>query len=442
MRLDRTTYEAWLLDRIEGALTPGQERELDAFLAANPDLAPEGADLPYVEGGSEDLPMKDGLHREFPPIGAPDAARLNDFLVARMEGGLSDEQERQLERYLYEHPEVMRDASLMSLTKLGSEAVAFNGKAGIERHFPPHGLPDEHRLVDFLIAKAEGDLHMDQHDALEHYLREHPAGRRERELVAATFVKSEVLVYPGKNRLKKRALRVLPLWPRLAAAASIALLLTAGWWLLRAGRPAGNTGIAQVGHTVPRGPGEDRQPDQTAPVAPVHGIAPEAPKVQVGNAGRKASKDVAITARGTDPSPKEQPSTERTHRADRPLPVLEPMRQVMRAAIPEQTLAQAAVGEDEWTIAQAPMPTPSATATPVQGENLGTFLANRMRSDVLETPRRADALDRRDALAMADKAIGKITGGQGGVDVQRSATRDRFLLRLGRNFSLSASRGR
>jgi hypothetical protein len=73
---------------------------------------------------------------------------------------------------------------------------------------------------------------------------------------------------------------------------------------------------------------------------------------------------------------------------------------------------------------------------------LGTFLANRMRSDVLETPRRADALDRRDALAMADKAIGKITGGQGGVDVQRSATRDRFLLRLGRNFSLSASRGR
>ena len=38
MILDRITYEAWLLDRIEGNLTPEQERQLDAFLAANPDL--------------------------------------------------------------------------------------------------------------------------------------------------------------------------------------------------------------------------------------------------------------------------------------------------------------------------------------------------------------------------------------------------------------------
>ena len=46
MILDRTTYEAWLLDRIEGNLTPAQERELDAFLAENPDL---GTDITGVQ---------------------------------------------------------------------------------------------------------------------------------------------------------------------------------------------------------------------------------------------------------------------------------------------------------------------------------------------------------------------------------------------------------
>ena len=48
MNLDRGTYEAWLLDRIEGRLTPAQEHELDAFLAANPDLRAGADALPEV----------------------------------------------------------------------------------------------------------------------------------------------------------------------------------------------------------------------------------------------------------------------------------------------------------------------------------------------------------------------------------------------------------
>ena len=51
MKLDRTTYEAWLLDRIEGNLTPAQERELDAFLAAHPDLDADISGLPHVDTG-------------------------------------------------------------------------------------------------------------------------------------------------------------------------------------------------------------------------------------------------------------------------------------------------------------------------------------------------------------------------------------------------------
>ena len=38
MNIDRDTYEAWLLDRLEGRLSADQDGALAAFLAANPDL--------------------------------------------------------------------------------------------------------------------------------------------------------------------------------------------------------------------------------------------------------------------------------------------------------------------------------------------------------------------------------------------------------------------
>jgi hypothetical protein len=81
-------------------------------------------------------------------------------------------------------------------------------------------------------------------------------------------------------------------------------------------------------------------------------------------------------------------------------------------------------------------------AEAAEGQDLGTFIANEVRDDVLDAPRRPEELDGTDALAMADRAIGAITGGHGGVGVHRGPTRDRIQVQLGRHFALSASRGR
>ena len=48
-RIDHSNYEAWLLDRLEGNLTPAQEQELDAFLAAHPELDPGLDELPTLD---------------------------------------------------------------------------------------------------------------------------------------------------------------------------------------------------------------------------------------------------------------------------------------------------------------------------------------------------------------------------------------------------------
>ena len=54
-RIDHTNYEAWLLDRQEGDLTPEQEKELDLFLILHPELAPMDDALPRIAGGGNVL---------------------------------------------------------------------------------------------------------------------------------------------------------------------------------------------------------------------------------------------------------------------------------------------------------------------------------------------------------------------------------------------------
>ena len=46
--IDHTNYEAYLLDRMEGVLTPAQERELDTFLVMNPHIVLIDRELPLL----------------------------------------------------------------------------------------------------------------------------------------------------------------------------------------------------------------------------------------------------------------------------------------------------------------------------------------------------------------------------------------------------------
>lgn len=108
---------------------------------------------------------------------------------------------------------------------------------------------------------------------------------------------------------------------------------------------------------------------------------------------------------------------------------------------PEEPTAVPTVPE---TALGATSPRTDRTAPPPAGssQDLGTFVANTLRGKMLHTPQRKAVLDGSDALAFADKAIDAVTGGQGGVDVDRTPEGHRFQLRLGRNFSVSASTGR
>ena len=453
MKLDRTTYEAWLLDRIEGNLTLAQDRELDAFLAENPDLDADLSGWPTIDAGASDpIDWKNGLKKRLPPTGVPDGARLNEFLVARLEGDLDKAQELALDRFLFEHPEHEQDAKRMAATKTTAEQVPFEHRSTVERHFPPEGMPDAHRLTDYLIASQEGDLSNEQRRALADYVAAHPVARHEERLVAAAKVPAERIVFRGKEGLKKREVRVIALWQRYAVAASIALLLGFAWWMMRIEKSDGPA-VAVT--------------EKVKPVVPENGATegPQGPEAETLRENEATTlrenmetlgKDAGIPAvkkEERDPAgkkeQKEQPASYMIPSSPEPEP------QFVETPIPVQQ-------DPMPTLAQEPVPTPKEegqgthlAALPSEqpaaassyrstegGTPIGTVLANTVRNGMLESGTRNGGLDRDDALAMVNKGLGAITGGKGAVEVQRKSTRDRWKVRLGKSLAISASSSR
>ena len=70
------------------------------------------------------------------------------------------------------------------------------------------------------------------------------------------------------------------------------------------------------------------------------------------------------------------------------------------------------------------------------------LLTAGVRERMLDAPADVRPLDRSDAVALADRGLKGITGGNGGVQVERTAKRDRFKVRLGDGLAFSGSIGR
>ncbi|HMN05618.1 MAG TPA: hypothetical protein PKD45_07815 [Flavobacteriales bacterium] len=383
MTPDRDTYEAWLLDHIEGRLTPGQVRALEAFLEANPDLGPEPGPLPAIEASQEEAFRKEGLYKTFPPKGMPDAAGLDDFLVAHVERDLGPEQEQALKRYLQEDPEAARQARLMALARIGAETMAC----------------------------------------------------------------------PGKEGLKKQGGRVVPLWGRLAAAASILLVMGLGAWYLagtggRGTQVADNTEHASATpkEAVPSAAGE---PAHTSPNGEADAANEGGADMAVKQPSREDTRQPAHQRIGTQMEESRKPmatlprngeakGAEQEHSLDGGA-AAEMMQQVVEAPVEpigNGPLTGQLDGPQTEGLAAAGLETSGTN-----GQTLGQALANVAREKVLNTGARRTGLDGDDLVAMADKAAGAVAPGSG-VELQRGDGGDRLKLRLGRNVSINMGLGR
>lgn len=446
MKLDRTTYEAWLLDRIEGRLTPDQEHELAAFLLANPDLDPGELDeLPRVQADAIPGFDKAFLKQELPPAGGPDLRNLDLILAARLEGDLSAQQEAALTAFLKEHPELDLEARRMAAARVSAGHLPLPSEVDLRRTIPPAGMPDRHRLTDYLIAAEEGDLTADQLAGLEALVGGDADRERERSLVHAARVHPEAMVFPDKDSLRKGG-RVVPLWSRTvvrwSVAASIALLLGLGWTLLQQDTSTGPQLADETRTSVTEEPsvlrGEDREAGLGTTAAGTSGQDQEGDRDHVRTPGEGATPDGAPgEGSATEASPR-QPM-ERP--APRELPTrMDPMLASLDGPIERSGPVSVEV-EEVPMLAEAPdagaVQRPAPAYTPVE------LLAATVRGRVLEEQDPdARPLDAKDAVAMADKGLGAISGGKAGLEVDRREGRRRFSLKLGNDLAITASSGR
>lgn len=440
--IDHSNYEAWLLDRLEGRLTPEQERELHAFLLQHPHLAPGDDVLPSVESINLALSAveKEWLKKRIPPVGAVDAHSVELHLIARLEGDLTTGELAALRIFLEDHPEHQRAERIYALTKLVPQAMAYATKRELKRHFPPQGMPNDLNLDDLLVARLEGELTREQETAVERFLAHDETRQRAWVLMQATRSSATYLVFADKEGLKKKEGRVIPFtfgtWAVRLAAASVALLIGLGLWFLRS-PDVHEREIARVPSTnvVPQEQVvQDEVPEHAAPNAP-------------GTSDAEQLKDATPPARNETVTPfapqRQQPvSPPRIDRVEEPMlaqdaPAPGQKNEPIDAPVIPPT------PEANETLASAPTVKTATTASATNTTTLGELLATTVRDRVLEKPARDEqALDGEDAIAMVDRTLKVVGGDRAGLDVGSKAYdgKRRFDLRLGRNFSISASR--
>ncbi|MBL7982150.1 MAG: hypothetical protein JNL52_10135 [Flavobacteriales bacterium] len=433
-RIDHSNYEAWLLDRLEGNLSPAQEKELDAFLAANPGLDPGMDELPTL--GQLDAKLtaadKNALKRTLPPTGMPSLENVDDFLVARLEGDLNAEQLHALRHFLLQHPDLLRSAHLYDLVKLVPETMAFVAKQHLERQLPPVGKPDRHTLDDFLVAELEGDLTTEQRNALAAYVATHPEAGHARELMQRTRIAAEAVVYAEKGSLKRGG-RVIALgtWAvRFAAAASVALLLGMGiWYLGRSEAPEQQLATVPEASTNTSTENPKEVPVEAASSTPE----------SAANSGNPGSAVPDVEQRTGTPAPTTAPMP----RLGREEPV---QLAAVRGTVPglgsevRPAPRTVAVENATWLPADEPVAMASGTsATPV-ASTLGGALASVVRERVLEQPAgNTGPLGQDDAIAAVDRGLKVLGGEQAGLSVDRTERTRTFNIRLGRNLTVTAS---
>lgn len=137
MEITRNNYEAFLLDRLEGRLSPGQEEELREFLRMNPDcpagelkpgahnLAPEKVLYPFRERLKKEIP----LNRE-----DLEETDFELFSIARLEGDLTPGQASRHEALVRSDREKMSTWEILQKTRLVARSVSFPGKEGLKRN--------------------------------------------------------------------------------------------------------------------------------------------------------------------------------------------------------------------------------------------------------------------------------------------------------------------
>lgn len=130
--ITKNNYEAFLLDYVEGNLSPEHTAELMLFFENNPELKEdlEEFDLLTLEVPKTNLENKEALKIDEDII---TALTFDDFAIAEIEDLNSKEQSAAFAAFLKENPTQQKEFEIYQKTKLVSSVLVFEDKPALKR---------------------------------------------------------------------------------------------------------------------------------------------------------------------------------------------------------------------------------------------------------------------------------------------------------------------
>lgn len=127
MNIDRSNYEIWLIDCLDGNLNEIQVEQLKYFLSENPDLKEESEDLTIfrLNPSGKTFQHKNHLNKTTSNLSG---SQFDYLSVAYLENDLSSDQETELMEIIDQDPEKKMAFELIQKTKLSHVALSHKHK--------------------------------------------------------------------------------------------------------------------------------------------------------------------------------------------------------------------------------------------------------------------------------------------------------------------------
>jgi len=138
MNINLNNYEAFFIDYLDGNLTTEEFRKLEVFLDLYPDLKAQIQDLEMTKLEPEKFtyPLKDKLRKSNTDLIPKRFNGYEDFMISKVEGDLTDEEENLFNLFLESNPVKEKDYLLFLHTILKPDPIGFVEKSSLKRPLP------------------------------------------------------------------------------------------------------------------------------------------------------------------------------------------------------------------------------------------------------------------------------------------------------------------
>jgi len=135
MRPDRSNYEIWLTDWLDGKLSERQSEELMAFLDENPDLKEELKGLDSVSLNPPHL-VFNNKRALFRAAAEADDSQFDNLCISKLENDITPEQAAQLDAIVNNDDAKRKAYHLMLRMKLSAPSLTYRHKARLRKSTP------------------------------------------------------------------------------------------------------------------------------------------------------------------------------------------------------------------------------------------------------------------------------------------------------------------